>query len=416
MDLKQRLENIGLELLEANVGEGGSAFVHKAQVMRKTSNLPIEGTLVAVKEYKPSILSISGQIERIRQEAHVGQSIRHGNLIITYDLLDDKDSPLLLLEWIDGSTLESWVEKLPSDPPWELVKDMALGIAEALKILHQGSVFHRDIKPENVMIENGKRSVLMDVGVAELTANNEHTLHTSIKDFVGSVRTASPQFILGESYDIKDDIYSLGATCHYLFTGRRIYDEVERKPLLPIAVVNSSPKIAKLIDDIPSSIKILLEASLHRTRDRRPTINEFIECLESPTDARFLTNEIEKQGTEKRGYNVIEIIDHSSFLVDLAGDRVNKNAKFTVVRKLSSIRLPSYQREVNPEIWVAEAVLKHTSQNIGHFVTLEKKWEAKNTGLSALNLGGKNSGTWVEEESYTSSVAVDDLVLKDSRR
>jgi serine/threonine protein kinase len=62
--------------------------------------------------------------------------------------------------------------------------------------LHQGGVKHRDIKPQNVLVTAEGLPILMDTGIIELAADDGHTMHTSVRDFVGSVRYAAPQFIL----------------------------------------------------------------------------------------------------------------------------------------------------------------------------------------------------------------------------
>lgn len=414
MNIAQRLEIIGLKLITENIAEGGSAILHKAQVVSPQENLPTANTFVAVKQYRDSILKIPGQAERVRQEAELGQRIKNSNLVQAYGLSQKDDLTLLLLEWIDGDTLEGWYKSQKKPVEWATLQQILIGVAKGLGALHSSGVCHRDIKPENIMVRLDGQPILMDIGVAEITANTEHTLHTSVKDFVGSIRTAAPQFIMGEKYDIKDDIYSLGTTCFFLFTGKRVFDDVERKPVLPILVVTSTPTVATLHPNIPAPMKVLLEAMLHRSRERRPTLPEFLECIENPDNASFINKEIDKQGAEKRSYCVINVLDNgSSFFADLAGDNVRPGQKFTIVRKLASMEVPSYRRKISPEKWIAEAELKHVYQNAGFFKVIGKHWEESPLSRSGL-FGLAGSGHWVEHEKSTDTVQNGDLVLKDS--
>jgi hypothetical protein len=219
---------------------------------------------------------------------------------------------------------------------------------------------------------------------------------------------------MGEPFDARDDIYSLGATYHLLFTGRNLFDEVQRKPVLPIMVVNVGATIMALQPEMPPPLKVLLEASLHRARERRPSLKEVVECIENPEAAPFISRELERQTAETRSYRVIRVLDDgASFLADLAGDDVRPGKEFTVIRKLAPTKVPSYQREVAPEKWIAEAVLKHVYQNVGHFKVMGKRWEErpKASVLAGLSM---SDGRWVEFEKFNDKVRDEDLVLKDS--
>jgi serine/threonine protein kinase len=414
-NLDQRLQTVGIALRQENVAEGGSAFIHQGQVVRATSRLPVVGVMVAVKEYKAAILEIEGQLDRIRQESELGQRIDNPHLVKTYGLVNDSSPPLLLLEWIDGLTLADWYSAQPKPIPWEALKRAAIGIAEGLNALHLEKVYHRDLKPENVMVRKDGDAVVMDIGVAEITGNNSHTLHTDVATFVGSARTASPQFIMGEAFDPRDDIYSLGATYHLLFTGRNLFDDVERKPVLHIMVVTKGAVIAALQPEVPPPLKVLLEAALHRVRERRPSLQEVIECLDNPQGSPFIGRELERQAAEKRTYSVIQVMDNgASFLADLAGDDIRPGREFTVIRKLPTVNVPSYQRDIAPEKWIAESVLKHVYQNVGHFNVLSKHWDAGSASTTMAALGMIGGGRWVQSEKSQDKVMRGDLVLKNS--
>jgi serine/threonine protein kinase len=413
------LAEYGIDIHREMIGAGGSAVVHQGRVVSRrddgTLSLPLPGTPIAIKEFKPSLLAVPGQIERVKQEADIGKSLQHPNLVRTFGLIAPQDvrsddRVLLLLEWVAGATLETWYRKRSSEATWDEIRGIALGLVAALEHLHSAGIFHRDIKPENVMVRSDGTAVLMDIGVAEVTGDNEHTLHTSVKDFVGSVRFASPQFILGtEPYTAADDVYSLGATLFLLFTGRMIYSEVERRPVLPIAVVNNPPHIESLQESVPASMKVLLEGCLSRNRERRPTLQQVRDSLENPKESAYITSELERQAKETRTYSVIEVLeDAASFLADLAGDTPQLGKTYEVVRATNRLMVPSYQREVVPEVWVAEAVLKHIHQNVGYFVVFGKQWEE---GPSSLAMPF-SPGQWVRAEMISRRVRSGDLVLK----
>jgi serine/threonine protein kinase len=387
-------------------------------VVSGSDRLPKVGELVAAKEYRPDILRVQNQLHRIRQEADIGSRIDHPNVVRTFGLLGDdlppdgdSGSPLvLLLEWIDGRTLDSWYGAQSKPVPWEVIRGISRDLVAALADLHKSNVFHRDVKPENVMIRNRGSAVLMDIGVAELTGTDETTLHTSVKDFVGSARYASPQFILGTTaFAASDDVYGLGATLFLPFTGTSIFSEVERKSVIPIFVVNGQPAITGLADGVPATMKVLLQGMLHRDPKRRPTLAEVGECLENSESAAYLTTELSRQANDVRSYAILNVQD-GSFFADLAGDTPKLDETYTVVRPLKKqIAVPSYNRQVTPEMWVAEATLKHTHQNLGHFAIHRKHWRDAPGSLASMGFGG---GQWLHEEGTELKVSPGDLVLR----
>lgn len=409
------LDAQGIRIIQRDVGRGGSAVVHKGESTRAGATLPDPGTPIAVKEYLPSILGNPGQVERIQQEATLGRQLNHENVVRTYDLLGPEagleSTYLLLLEWIDGDTLEGWYAAQSSPPVWEVVQRICLDIVDGLDELHSREIFHRDIKPENIMVRRSGRAVLMDIGVAEPTADTEHSMHTSMKDFLGSTRYASPQFILGEMpFVAADDVYSVGATFHLLFTGRQIFADVTRKPVIPIIAVTNPPQVVSLSDSIPAPMRVLLEACLHRDRARRPKLHELREALQSPEGSKFISAEIERQSAEARAYTILKVDQEGSFFADLAGDSPELDETYTVVRRGAHVFVPSYNRDVVSEEWVGEAVLKHVHMNLGYFAVLERKWQESRSRASMFAL--PPTGQWVEQEARQLRVRAGDLVLR----
>ncbi|MCZ6652181.1 MAG: serine/threonine-protein kinase [Planctomycetota bacterium] len=407
------LSSHGIEILEHSIGEGGSAIVHKGRVSQRTSRtLPDEDTLVAVKEYKSSILAIPDQRARIRQEGELGEQIDHPNVVRVYESYlpeSDDEKCYLIMEWIEGETLDSWAAKLRKNVAWDKLSSVCENVLDGLSELHSKNVLHRDVKPENVMVVNDTAK-LMDIGVAQITDDNEHTLHTSVKDFVGSVRYASPQFIMGNEFDLKDDVYSLGATYLELLSGERPYDNVERKPVLPIMVLRSPPSVARLRDSVPTAMKILIEGCLHPDRARRPTLDEIRDVLRNGGQSPYIQREIQRKATDQRGYEIILMdVSGGGFFADLGSDTPELSEEYKVVRKCAAVDVPSLGTNVEPEMWIEFAVLRHIHQSLGHFKLTGKRW-VEGRFSKMMGLGG--AGHWEEYDKKALQVATGDFVLK----
>ncbi|MCH8880501.1 MAG: serine/threonine protein kinase [Planctomycetes bacterium] len=409
------LSSYGIELLERTIGEGGSAIVHKGRIIQRTNDaFPEEGTPVAVKEYKSSILAIPNQLDRIRQEGALGEQINHPNVVKVYGShipTTDDEKCYLFMEWVEGVTLDCWASNLRKNAAWDKLKSICENILSGLSELHSKNVTHRDIKPENVMVVNDVAKV-MDLGVAQITDDNEHTLHTPLKEFVGTVRYASPQFIRGEEFDRKDDVYSLGATYLELLSGRRPYHDVERKPVLPFVALLGPPNVAGLRENVPSAMKILIEGALNHDRARRPTLDEVGDALRKGGQSSYVKREIQRKATDQRAYRIVEMdATGGGFFADLESEAPELGEEYTVVRKGDPVHVPSLNTKVDAEMWIASAELRHVHQSLGHFKLTGERWVAGRGVAHAMRqLSGE--GHWEDYRAKTVQVAPGDFVLK----
>lgn len=407
------LDALGIKVNQPNIGEGGSAVIHRGETTDSAADgLPAPGTAVAVKEYKASILDVPGQIDRIRQEIEIGKTLNHENLVRVYTGVspDDRAKPhFLVMEWVEGDCLPAWGETLRKNAAWDKIRAVAESLVDGLEALHGQGVLHRDIKPENVMVSKD-RTILMDIGVAELTGDNNHTLHTLVKDFVGSVRYASPQFILGEQFDASDDIYSLGATLLELFTGSRPYEDIKRKPVLPIEVTRRPPQVGQLRDNVPPIMKVVLEGCLHPNRKRRPSLAELREALQEGGDSAYVKKEIGLRSTDQRAYAIISTDGtKGGFFADVGTDEPPLFETYKVVRRCDVLKVPSLNAQVQPERWITNVQLRHVHESVGHFKLYDQRWvESSNPMARALALGGR----YEHVDRVTEQPQIGDFILK----
>lgn len=130
--------------------------------------------------------------------------------------------PYLVMEYIEGQTLERWIPELGSDQPLASVEDIArLGAAtaRALHGLHQQDACHLDLKPANVMIRPNGQAVLLDFGLS-WHAHYPDLLAEEFRKAVGSPAWIAPEQIVGVRGDPRSDIFALGVMLYQLATGR----------------------------------------------------------------------------------------------------------------------------------------------------------------------------------------------------
>lgn len=179
---------------------------------------------IAVKYIKPAYASNPLVRERAKQEASLAFS--HPNIVKMIGVCEypDGQGPMFVLSsYIGGVTLEYHIKNqlavLAPEDRVQRIADEMCNVLDALDYLHSRGVVHRDIKPSNLMIEDGMKVKVMDLGIARLNGGNKF----SAFGFIGTPQYAAPEQILRDETKAEitgaADLYSLGITFYEFLTG-----------------------------------------------------------------------------------------------------------------------------------------------------------------------------------------------------
>lgn len=210
--------------LRERLGEGHAGEVWSAS-LRKNCGRLVAGSMLAVKRYKPWVLQEPGQFERIWNELGAGRAIEHPNVVTSHCVVATAEGlPALVMELCDGPTMEHYLQRHrvsheppPVDDAFRFIGSLASGIGA----IHKAGFVHRDIKPSNVIL-TARGPVIMDLGVVSAGLTAERTTTSA---FLGTIRYAPPQYLLGDSPGAETDLYALGAISYELLTGKLFYEE-----------------------------------------------------------------------------------------------------------------------------------------------------------------------------------------------
>jgi serine/threonine protein kinase len=160
---------------------------------------------------------------RFWQEARAAAQVAHPNACRIYDVAEEQDRLVLVMEFIDGESLTRRIERGPL-PAQETVQ-IVLATLSALAAFHKIGIVHRDLKPSNIMLSDSGTK-LLDFGIANHVALNfpEETAATlpdatNPGTFLGTPRYASPEQFRGQAVDARSDLFSLGAILFEMLTG-----------------------------------------------------------------------------------------------------------------------------------------------------------------------------------------------------
>jgi serine/threonine protein kinase len=187
---------------------------------------------VAVKVMRGLLEKDSDHLARFQREAEVIENLRHQNIVqmLEYDVADE--SPYLVMEYIPGPSLASYLKRLHDKKqrlPIGLVAQILKSMASALDYAHLKGIVHRDIKPANVLLRSHSdpiefektlpldvEPVLTDFGLVRLL---DSTMHTTAGSVSGTPAYMSPEQARGEKVDKHTDIYSLGIMLYEMLAG-----------------------------------------------------------------------------------------------------------------------------------------------------------------------------------------------------
>ncbi len=253
------LKKLGKYELIEQVGRGAMGEVYKAQD-------PFIGRLVALKTITGALVGRPDLLERFYQEARSAGALQHPNIVTVYELGKESETPFIAMEFLEGESLESIIERRPVLTLAQKVSYI-IPVCRALDYAHKRGVVHRDIKPGNVMITKDGGVKVVDFGIARLMDSS----HTQTNTIIGTLGYMSPQQIRGERADERSDIWATGVMLYELLAYQRPFDGANQTALmLNIAGDDiQPPPIKTLAPDCTPALESLLTKMLQKDITQR---------------------------------------------------------------------------------------------------------------------------------------------------
>jgi serine/threonine-protein kinase len=262
------------------LGSGGMGAVFKARHRRMKR-------IVALKVLSRAMAQDATFLQRFQREVETIARLSHPNIVMAFDADEAEAGPFLVMEYVNGPDLASLVQK---QGPFSVAGavDCILQAARGLEYAHSQNIIHRDIKPANLMRDASGVVKVTDLGLARFSAlaagaASASSSITQAGGIVGTVDYMPPEQSLDPAnIDHRADIYSLGATLHYLLFGQPPYQGPSLMAMLLKHREAPIPSLCEARKDVPAELDAIFRRMEAKTpADRYQTMTEVVGALES---------------------------------------------------------------------------------------------------------------------------------------
>ena len=252
------------------IGAGGMGEVYKGRDTRLDR-------IVALKILPPEYSADTERNLRFEREARAISSLSHSHICALYDLGRQDGIAFLVMEFLEGETLENRLRK--GALPIEDALRLAVQVAEALDHAHRLGIVHRDLKPGNIMLTRDGAK-LLDFGLAKAmepaaTTTPATALPTVARtltaqgSIVGTFQYMAPEQLEGAEADARSDLFAFGAVLYEMLTGQKAFQGKSQASLIAAIMNGTLVPLSNLQPLTPPALEHLVQTCLARDPDAR---------------------------------------------------------------------------------------------------------------------------------------------------
>ena len=250
------------------LGQGGMAVVYRVRHV-ELGSLHALKLLLAVRP---------DQQERLLQEGRIQARLHHPNLVRVHDVLRVDGRPALVMEYVDGPSLDRYVAV--NKPSLEVIENIFRGICAGVGHAHSNGMIHRDLKPANILlhvVDGAPIPKVTDFGIAKVLELGDSG-QTSAGIAMGTPRYMAPEQIRdARAVDARADVYALGALLFELVSGHPLTESTDIVAIYERAMRDEVPDLSP---SVPERIANTVRNALRGNRDRRiPDIASLVRIL-----------------------------------------------------------------------------------------------------------------------------------------
>ena len=259
--------------IDARLGSGGMATVYAATHRN--------GHRAALKVLHPQLSSDPDTRARFLREAYVANSIDHPRVVkVQDDGVAEDGSVFLVLDLLEGETIESRRERLGGKLPIGEALSIAEQALDALGAAHEKGIVHRDVKPDNVFLTKEGNAMLLDFGLARMKSLRAEETKTGVT--IGTPEFMPPEQAAGrrEEVDARSDVWGLGAMLFTMITGRPVHEAASLHEQLVASAFKRARPVRDLVPELPPAVAVVIDRALELEKaDRWESAREMHRAL-----------------------------------------------------------------------------------------------------------------------------------------
>lgn len=285
-------KTIGRFTVLSVLGKGAQGKVYLAEDPHLQRNVAIKTLLIEDSSEREK------QIKTLLDEARIVSKLQHPNIVTLYDAGEERGSPYLVFEYVEGTPLSKLIKEEGILPVTRAIQ-IAIDILDGIGYAHQKGVAHRDLKPGNIMIDANGTARIMDFGIAR-ALSSEKVGDTA---FFGTPLYMAPEYITDKRFTPQSDIFAVGMILYEMLAampavkGNNVYETLHNIVNAAFAPPSKqNPTVDARLDDI------VLKALAKNPADRYADAAEMALALSrylTPEPSEAATSEDAKQSTVK---------------------------------------------------------------------------------------------------------------------
>ncbi len=277
--------------------------------------------LVAIKRMHPHIGAISELADSFLDEARIASQIHHPNVVSVLDVHEDDGERLLVMDYIDGTTLSALVKAARRSErrlPYPVAVHIVIQSLRGLHAAHELrtitgeplNVIHRDATPQNILVGADGAVRLTDFGIAKAS---QRTVATTTGNVKGKFRYMAPEQAMGKALDRRVDVFAMGAVLWELLTGKRFLAGSSDAEIIHNLIMGGFLPPHEVEPSVPPQLSNLTMKALGEDpNDRWSTAELFADVLE---------------GWARDAQETVTSAEVAQLVEELCGDDISKRRK-----------------------------------------------------------------------------------------
>ncbi|MGH7598367.1 MAG: serine/threonine-protein kinase, partial [bacterium] len=266
---------LGRYVIERKIGKGAMGNIYLALDPKLDRRVVLKTVCFNLAASETDTLTLK---DRVYREARAIAKLGHPNIVVVYDVEDDRDMSYIVMEHIEGRDIR---QVLANEHRFDITRAIKIvsQVCGALDYAHQAGIIHRDIKPSNIMLLPGDKAKVTDFGIAKIADNFSLTLPGHV---LGTPSYMAPEQFEGMDIDGRADIFSLGVVFYELVTGCRPFagNSLASLAYKIVHKMHIPPSLQNV--ELPLEIDAIVGRALAKNPEERyATAMEFREALQT---------------------------------------------------------------------------------------------------------------------------------------